>query len=222
MPPTTPGRFIVFEGIDGVGKTTQSKLLADNLQKEGFPVLLTVEPGGTSFGRYIKKILTEQPDLHPTTRLMLFMAARRENVALVREALSAGTHVICDRFLWSTLAYQGSMGVSTGLIRSAHALVSDGLAPDCTVYLDMDPELAIARSVARGETLSVFESTPGLMKKIRTSYLELAFSSKTGGRVFFHSADASMEAIEAAIFHDVREFLLSPNERASSHAAKGR
>ena len=104
------GFFITLEGIDGTGKTTQARLLAENLKQRGFPVLLTREPGGTLLAERIRTILLELGEEKPVplAELLLYGAARAQHVAkIINPALAAGTIVICERFSDSTLAYQG-------------------------------------------------------------------------------------------------------------------
>src|SRR5271167_3168874 len=104
------GKFITFEGIDGSGKTTQMRLLAERLRAEGQVVFETVEPGGTAVGQQIRRILLDSAnqDLRPTAELLLYFASRAQNVEqCILPALQAGKIVLCDRFTDSTLAYQG-------------------------------------------------------------------------------------------------------------------
>lgn len=166
-----PGLFVVFEGIDGSGKTTQARRLADTLVSNGYCVTLTAEPGGTPFGARIKSLASEDPGISPITRLALFGAARAQHMAdVVLKALRDGEIVICDRFFLSTMVYQGAQGIPAAQIEAMQKAVAPNMVPDVLIYLDLDPKIARKRSLDRGEPLSVFEKTPGLMEQIHRSY----------------------------------------------------
>ena len=143
------GRFITFEGPEGAGKSLQARRLAERLREAGREVVLTREPGGTPAAETLRGFALETP-LHPRSELLVFLAARAEHVeALIRPALERGAVVICDRFIDSTVAYQGyGLGLDPIQIRSLNAYSTDGLAPDQTLVLDVPPEVGFAR---RGE-----------------------------------------------------------------------
>lgn len=146
------GRFIAFEGGEGVGKSTQARLLADALRKRGLEVLLTREPGGTEGGEAIRRLLLDPggPGWEPEAEALLFAAARSDHVArLIRPALDRGAWVVCDRFIDSTRAYQGGGGgLADEAILALHRVGSGGLLPDLTVLLEA-PEEEIAARLAR-------------------------------------------------------------------------
>ena len=131
--------FIVFEGGDGSGKSVQSRALFRRLRQQGYPALLTREPGGSALGENLRRWLKRSQGLSPLTELSLFTAARSQLVAeVVRPTLQSGTMVICDRFTASTVAYQGyGRGLDLKLVQRLNRLASDGLAPDLTVLLDL-------------------------------------------------------------------------------------
>lgn len=141
------GRFIVLEGIDGCGKTTQARLLASWLERHGVPSLLVREPGGTPVGEELRRILLEEGDVHPRTELLLMLAARSALVeSRIRPALAEGRVVVADRFDLSTLAYQGyGRGLPLDEIRRVNDLATGGLRPDLTVVLEVSPDTADAR-----------------------------------------------------------------------------
>ncbi len=151
-----PGIFITFEGIDGSGKTTQLRILAERLRQAGHDVIETVEPGGTAIGREIRAILLDGRNTHLTPRaeLLLYFASRAQNVAeVIRPALAAGKIVLCDRFTDSTLVYQGcGRGLGANVVLALHQIACEGLQPDLTVFVDIDldeetwPGLGIAMS----------------------------------------------------------------------------
>jgi dTMP kinase len=143
--------FVSFEGIDGAGKSTQARMLADAL---GEQALLVREPGGTPAGERIREILKD-PDLALNARaeLLLFLAARAELVdSVIKPALAAGRTVICDRFMDSTVAYQGAArGLGTEVVAALNSLAVDGCIPDRTVLLRLDESVAADRGERRGD-----------------------------------------------------------------------
>lgn len=143
--------FVVFEGLDGAGKSTQARLLADRLRQTGAEVVLTREPGGSPGAEEIRRlILSEREDgFSPETEILLFNAARRDHVErVIRPALDRGAIVICDRFVLSTLAYQALLGQEMVdlALRVHEAFI--GISPDLTLILERDD--AAAAALARG------------------------------------------------------------------------
>jgi len=147
----TRGRFIALEGGEGVGKSTQARILADALEARGVAVVLTREPGGTPGAEAIRSLLLHPPGegWNARTEALLFAAARADHVAkLIRPALEAGKWVVCDRFVDSTRAYQGGGGgLSDADILALHETGSEGLLPDLTLVLSA-PEVAIGKRLA--------------------------------------------------------------------------
>jgi dTMP kinase len=141
---TTRGRFIVLEGGEGSGKSTQAALLAEHLGAD-----LTREPGGTALGERLRELLlaTEIGEITPRAELLLMAAARAQHVReRIAPALGSGRDVVCDRFVGSTLAYQGyGRGLPLEDVLVANELATDGLRPDLTVLLDLPVEVAAAR-----------------------------------------------------------------------------
>jgi dTMP kinase len=140
--------FVTFEGIDGSGKSTQAELLADALRAEGRDVVTTREPGGTPLGEQVRELLLNGKDMSPWAEAALFAAARAELVErVIAPALEAGKDVVCDRYIDSSLAYQGiarGLGVEPVLALNRPAI--RGLLPDRTVLVLVDPVTAAARS----------------------------------------------------------------------------
>lgn len=141
--------FISFEGLDGSGKTTQIRLLTDYLRNQGFDVILTREPGGTAIGDQIREVLhsLENAEMHPRTELLLYTASRAQLVEqVIKPHIKSGTIVLCDRFIDSTLAYQGyGHGLDLTLLHTILNFATSGVKPDCTVYLDISVEDAMLR-----------------------------------------------------------------------------
>lgn len=138
------GLFLAFEGVEGSGKTTQVKRLADHLEASGIPVVVAREPGSTPLGERVRALVLDATDLRvpPRSELFLMLAARAAFVEqVVRPALVAGKVVIADRFELSTLAYQGAgRGLPTEEIVRANRFATGGVAPDATLLLELDPE----------------------------------------------------------------------------------
>ena len=139
--------FLSFEGLDGSGKTTQAELLAAHLTEQGREVVLTREPGGTPLGEAIRSLLLDGPEMTPWAEAALFAAARGELAErVIRPALHRGAVVICDRYLDSSLAYQGiARGLGVGPVLDLNAFVSGDLVPDRTFLLDIEPGRAVDR-----------------------------------------------------------------------------
>lgn len=150
---TDRGRFITFEGGEGCGKSTQVKRLAAALEAKGVKVLLTREPGGTRLAEMIRTLLKDETEDPPVDRaeLLLFLAARAQLVRnVIRPALDAGTWVLSDRFSDSTIAYQGyGRGLSVDFVKAANEFACEGLTPDLTFLLDVEPSVAAQRMRGR-------------------------------------------------------------------------
>ncbi|RYH09501.1 dTMP kinase [Tropicimonas sp. IMCC6043] len=175
---SSTGLFISFEGIDGSGKSTQARRLAEALRAEGHDVDLTREPGGSEGAEQIRALVLEgDPDRwSPETEILLFTAARRDHVEKrIRPALEAGRIVISDRFADSTRMYQGqSRGNLRAQVDGLHEMMI-GLEPDLTFLIDMEPDLGLARAKGRQGSEERFEDFgEGLQRQMRTGFLELA------------------------------------------------
>ena len=167
--------FIVFEGGDGSGKSTQARNLSQRLRRRSIPVLLTREPGGTPSGESIRRLLKGQHSLRPMSELLLFEAARAQLVeSVIRPGLDGGTAVICDRYTASTVAYQGhGRGLDLALIQQLNEMATGGLVPDLTVLLDLSPLVGLSRRRPAGS--DPFESAPQeFQSKVREGYLAQA------------------------------------------------
>lgn len=174
------GAFLSFEGIDGSGKSTQARLLAEALRGLGHRVCLTREPGGSKGAEEIRRLVLEgEPDRWSTeTELLLFTAARRDHLEkTIRPALARGEVVISDRFADSTRIYQGlTRGDLRDTVDRLHDLVI-GTEPDLTVLIDIDPGLGLSRAVARaGKEMRFEDMGLAVQEKARAGFLALAAS----------------------------------------------
>lgn len=172
------GLFISFEGIDGSGKSTQARMLAQALEQDGRHVVLTREPGGSPGAEEIRALVLQgDPDRWSAeTELLLFTAARRDHLErTIRPALAAGKVVICDRFADSTRMYQGlSRGDLRAKVDALHELMI-GQEPDVTLLFDMDPAAGLARAKSRATIEERFEDFGvGLQEKMRAGFLALS------------------------------------------------
>ena len=201
MMAVTPGLFISLEGIDGSGKSTQAKWLAAWLRDQGRDPVLTREPGGAPGAEAIRRLLVEgDPDRwSPETEILLFTAARRDHLErTIRPALAARRDVITDRFADSTRVYQGATrGDLRGLVDDIHARVI-GIEPDLTLILDIDPEIALARGLARRSGEDRFEDFGlGFQRKLHDGFRALA--NEAPGRCVLIDANRTPGAIAADI-----------------------
>jgi len=172
------GLFVSFEGIDGSGKSTQARLLADRLRNDGRDVVHTREPGGSPGAEEIRALVLQgDPDRWSAeTEILLFTAARRDHLErTIQPALEAGKVVICDRFADSTRMYQGlSRGNLRAKVDALHDLMI-GVEPDLTLLIDMDPEIGLSRAKARNTVEERFEDFgASLQEAMRAGFLALA------------------------------------------------
>ena len=173
-----PGRFLSFEGIDGSGKSTQARLLAEGLRAHGHPVVLTREPGGSPGAEEIRRLVLEgDPDRWSAeTEILLFTAARRDHLEkTIRPALARGEVLITDRFADSTRMYQGlSRGDLRATVDRLHALMI-GTEPDLTFLVDIDPSVGLSRAIGRAGKEQRFEDFGlPLQQAMRAGFLDLA------------------------------------------------
>ncbi len=172
------GLFLSFEGIDGSGKSTQARRLAETLRAKGRDVVLTREPGGSPGAEEIRRLVLEgdKDRWSAETEILLFTAARRDHLErVIAPALARGAVVICDRFADSTRMYQGlGRADLRGIVDQLHALMI-GREPDLTVLIDIDPGVGLGRALSRGGDEARFESFgEGMQARMRTGFLALS------------------------------------------------
>lgn len=193
------GRFITFEGVEGVGKSTQIALAAEHLRGRGIEPIVTREPGGTALAEKLRALVLEpgHGPVAPTAELLLMFAARASHVAeVIRPAISTGRTVLCDRFTDATEAYQGGgRGVNAAWIRELARIAHPRLAPDLTLVFDAPAEVALSRLSGRGAAHDRIEAeNAAFFERVRKSYLAIA--QREPGRV--RLVDATRPEAEVA------------------------
>ena len=208
--------FITFEGVEGCGKTTQIRLLADALRESGRRVVLTREPGGCPIADKIRAILldAQNSELTPLTELLLYAAARAQHInEVIRPALDSGAIVLCDRFTDATLAYQGfGRKLDLNLINRLNETATGNCRPDLTILIDCPVETGLKRALARIEAGSAADSSHlreerferesvEFHRRVRNGYLTLA--KESAGRFILIDGSKNVTEIAAGIFSAV-------------------
>lgn len=222
MPPSEPsgqpaGVFVCFEGGEGSGKSTQSRLLRESLEAQGREVVLTFEPGDTAVGAQLRRIVLspETGDLSPRTEALIYAADKAEHVhALVRPALARGAVVVTDRYVDSTLAYQGAgrdvTEADLAEVERVARWATQDLRPDLTVVLDLDPAAGLARFEGRDR---IEAEGPQFHERVRAAFLRMAAADP--GRYLVLDARAPVAEIAAAVTERLAPLLESrPAPRA--------
>lgn len=199
---TVRGKFVTFEGIEAVGKSTQVALAARYLAGQGIECVVTREPGGTPVAEALRRLLLEpQPEaLDGTAELLLMFAARSIHVCnLILPALERGAWVLCDRFTDATEAYQGAgRGLPLEQVRQLEHIAQHGLRPDLTLLFDLPVPLALARAQARGRRDDRFEQErQEFFERVRAGYLGIL--QREPGRMCRIDAGGSVEQVAAGV-----------------------
>lgn len=203
---TERGFFISFEGIEGTGKTTQVRLLAERLSKAGYSVILTKEPGGTAIGNKIRDVLLqpEHKGMFYLTELLLYNADRAQHLKeLILPAISEGKIVITDRFSDSTVAYQGyGRGIDISLIKSIDEIATGGIKPDITILFDLDVETGLKRNRGINKIDRLELEDIEFHKKVRKGYLQIA--NREPERIRIIDASMPIDKITEKIWEIIR------------------
>lgn len=206
------GKLIVFEGVEGCGKTTQLQRLQQWLADGGWPhpVVMTREPGGTGLGGELRQILLAHRDEEPMqerAELFLYAADRAQHIeGFIKPQLAAGAIVLCDRYTDSTVAYQGyGRGLSLDLIEQINQLATNGLTSDLTLWLDVDVEIGLARAKKRSSPDRFEQATIDFHRRIQSGYQALAKADPQ--RIVRVDASLSVEAVSDRIQQILKQFL---------------
>ena len=206
--------FISFEGLDGCGKTTQVRLLADYLTQRDIQVAVLREPGGTPVGEAIRALLLSSRNrgLLPLSELLLYYAARNQNLhQQIIPAQAEGKWVLCDRFADASAAYQGyGRGLDLSVVETLDHMVVDGTKPDLTLLIDIEPSLSLARARERNRRTGLDEGrfeaeSLAFFRRVREGYLQLA--AREPGRVRVLNGSRTIEELHQEILGLISTFL---------------
>lgn len=211
------GHFITFEGGEGAGKSTQIKKLAQSLRALGYEVVETREPGGSAGAEALRHVILSgaAESFGPAMEAILFAAARNDHVnQLIKPAVKKGAIVLCDRFLDSTRVYQGIAGnLAPGFVRELERVAIDGMVPDLTIILDIDPKLGMRRATERrgsGEADRFERESLLMQEKRRAAYLQIAEEDADRCRVV--DANRDPEEVFTDISKHVRRYFAAPRK----------
>jgi len=203
------GKFITFEGGEGVGKSTQAKRLAERIKRNDISVIVTREPGGTPVGEDVRGLILKDRPKDPVTELLLFAAARAEHMtSVIRPALDEGTWVISDRFIDSTRVYQGKLyGLEPEFISLLERYTVAPDFPDLTLILDLPADAGVERAQSRG-TLSRYDAERiETHEALRKGFLEIATDEPK--RCVLIDANLPVSSVETAVWQAVTAHLLA-------------
>ncbi len=201
-------KFITFEGADGTGKTTQIALLAQKLEEVGYSVVITREPGGTQVAEKIRELVLDPAmRISPATETLLYLAARAQHVAeVIAPALAAGKIVLCDRFVDSTLVYQGlTRGMDMEAISYINTFATGGITPSLTILLDGDTKILAERRVLRGVEDRFELEGLAFQEKVKQGFLFLAKAEPKRMQVV--QAGATEDVVAAQVWQLVQDSL---------------
>lgn len=207
------GKLIVFEGIEGAGKSTQILRSQQWLQEqlgEDTPILLTREPGGTPLGIGLRQLLLEEAhiSLDDRAELLLYAADRAQHVEeVIKPQLQKGAIVLCDRFTDSTIAYQGyGRGIDFKLIQSLNEIATGGLESDLTLWLDVSVETGLSRAKSRGKSDRMEQAAVAFHSRVQEGFSQLAAAYPQ--RIFRINAEKSEDDVQAEIQNILQKFII--------------
>jgi dTMP kinase len=206
------GKLIVFEGVEGCGKTTQMQLCSQWLQNLSVSILLTREPGGTELGSHLRRLLLEKSEDKPVgevTELLLYAADRAQHIEQeIKPSLAAGKYILCDRYTDSTIAYQGyGRGLNMGIINQLNYIATGGLESDLTIWLDVDVEVGLARKRGQATLDRIEQETIAFHHRVQQGYTELAANHPS--RIFRVDGSLSQETVQQRIQEILNTHLLN-------------
>jgi dTMP kinase len=202
----TRGRFIVFEGLDGAGTSTQIERLADYLRRRGIDAATTREPTDGAAGRLIRQVLRGEADLDPAALALLFAADRIDHLEGrngVRAALESGRWLLSDRYVLSSVAYQAAEGLDPAWVIE---LNRRAIAPDLTLFVEADPEVCMQRIAGRGAKLERFETLERL-REVDACFRAHLDNAALTGTVIRIDGNAAVESVAAAVTEAVERWL---------------
>lgn len=204
------GFFITFEGGEGAGKSIQAEILVSHLHEEGYPVVVTREPGGTRIGEQIRTITHNQEnvDLEAVAEAYLMAASRAQHAAqIIEPALEAGKVVVCDRYVDSSIAYQGyGRKLGADAIKSLNTLAVNGAIPDFTILLDISPEVGLKRRAKSRKGVDRLDmQQKDFYTRVSLGYLALA--KQEPNRYVVIDAGKSIEVVAGEVWESVRKNL---------------
>lgn len=196
------GKLIVFEGVEGCGKTTQMQMCSLWLETQGVSVILTREPGGTELGSHLRRLLLEKSEDKPVgevTELLLYAADRAQHIEQeLKPNLAVGKYILCDRYTDSTIAYQGyGRGLSMSIINQLNNIATDGLESDLTIWLDVDVEVGLSRKRGQATLDRIEQETIAFHRRVQQGYTELAATYPS--RIFRVDGSLSQEVVQKMI-----------------------
>jgi dTMP kinase len=206
------GVFISFEGIEGTGKSTQARLLANHLKEKGYRVIQTMEPGGTRISLKIRELLLsiKSREMDHVAELLLYNAARVQHIKeIIGPALERGDIVITDRFSDSTVAYQGyARGIDLQLIDSLDMIATKKLRPDITILFDIDVRTGLARNKELGKNDRLELEDISFHEKVRKGFLQMA--GRESERIKVVDCSESLDRVHQKVVKIISEFLIEP------------
>jgi dTMP kinase len=196
------GKLIVFEGVEGCGKTTQIQLCSQWLESLNISVVLTREPGGTELGKDLRRLLLEKSPNKPVgevTELLLYAADRAQHIEEeLKPNLATGKYILCDRYTDSTIAYQGyGRGLNMSIINQLNQIATGGLESDLTIWLDVDVEVGLSRKRGQATLDRIEQETIAFHRRVQQGYTELAGSYPS--RIMRVDGTSSQDIVQKSI-----------------------